>query len=120
MRPPTKADLTARIAELEAELATTKTALTSRLQQAQTDARALDKAGTDLATVTAKYDAAIVDGMKHCRALVEMFRAANETLHSARDIADDNGDQSTFDDLVQASKDLEKYGARIGNHLVSG
>ena len=59
MRPPTKADLTARIAELEAELATTKTALTSRLQQAQTDARALDKAGTDLATVTAKYDAAI-------------------------------------------------------------
>ena len=72
------------------------------------------------ATTLPKYDAAIVDGMKHCRALVEMFRAANETLHSARDIADDNGDQNTFDDLVQASKDLEKYGARIGNHLVSG
>ncbi len=72
------------------------------------------------ATTLPKYDAAIVDGMKHCRALYEMFRAANETLHSARDIADDNGDQNTFDDLVQASKDLEKYGARIGNHLVSG
>lgn len=71
-------------------------------------------------TTLPKYDAAIVDGMKHCRALVEMFRAANETLHSARDIADDNGDQNTFDDLVQASKDLEKYGTRIGNHLVSG
>lgn len=67
-----------------------------------------------------KYDVAIVDGMKHCRALFEMFRAANETLDGARDIADDNGDQNTFDDLVQASKDLEKYGTRLGNHLVSG
>ena len=71
-------------------------------------------------TTLPKYDATIVDGLKHCRALYEAFRAANETLHSARDIADDNGDQNTFDDLVQASKDLEKYGTRIGNHLVSG
>ena len=71
-------------------------------------------------TTLPKYDAAIVDGLKHCRALVEMFRAANETLHSARDIADDNGDQNTFDDLVQASKALEKYGTRLANHLVSG
>jgi DNA-binding ferritin-like protein len=71
-------------------------------------------------TTLPKYDTTIVDGLKHCRALYELFRRANETLHSARDIADENGDQNTFDDLVQASKDLEKYGTRIGNHLVSG
>jgi DNA-binding ferritin-like protein len=41
-------------------------------------------------------------------------------LHEARDVADDNGDQNTFDYLVQASKDLEKWGARIGNHVRSG
>jgi starvation-inducible DNA-binding protein len=71
-------------------------------------------------TTLPKYDATIVDGLKHCRALYEAFRAANVTLDDARNVADDNGDQNTFDDLVQASKALEKYGTRIGNHLVSG
>jgi DNA-binding ferritin-like protein len=67
-----------------------------------------------------EYDAAIVDGLAHCRALWDRFEIANTTLHEARDVADDNGDQNTFDDLVQASKDLEKWGARIGNHVRSG
>lgn len=59
MRPPTKADLTARIAELEASLAETKTALSSRIQQTKDDGRALDKATADLAAVTSKYETAI-------------------------------------------------------------
>lgn len=83
---------------------------------------AVDSTPQKVATRTKlpEYDAAIVDGLRHCRALVEQFKAANLALHEARDIADDNGDQNTFDDLVQASKSLEKYGARIANHLVSG
>lgn len=71
-------------------------------------------------TKVPEYDAAIVDGLAHCRALWDRFEIANTTLHEARDVADDNGDQNTFDYLVQASKDLEKWGARIGNHVRSG
>jgi DNA-binding ferritin-like protein len=71
-------------------------------------------------TKLAEYDVGIADGLRHCRALYEAFRTVNETLHEARDIADDHGDQNTFDDLVQASKAVEKYGQRIGHHVMGG
>lgn len=67
-----------------------------------------------------EYDATIVDGLAHCRALWAQFEVANAALHEARDVADDNGDQNTFDDLVQASKALEMWGNRIGDHARSG
>ena len=71
-------------------------------------------------TKVPEYDVAIVDGLAHCRALVDRFDVANYTLHEARDVADENGDQNTFDDLVQASKALEMWGSRIGNHVRGG
>lgn len=71
-------------------------------------------------TKVPEYDSTIVDGLAHCRALVDRFEVANYALHEARDVADDNGDQNTFDDLVQASKALEMWGSRIGNHARSG
>ena len=61
-----------------------------------------------------------IGGEDRVRALVDRFDVANYTLHEARDVADENGDQNTFDDLVQASKALEMWGTRIGNHARSG